>query len=217
MNANTDALKRQAADMALQRILPALKPDSVVGIGTGSTVDFFIAALGEHKHVFDAAVASSARSEQRLRELGIPCLDLNAVDEVPFYIDGADEIDAQMRMIKGGGGALTREKILAVSADVFLCIADPGKRVKKLGAFPLAVEVLPMARGLVARALAGLGAEVDWRRDFISDNGNVILDARGLNFDDPEQLERDINQITGVVENGIFARRRADELLVAET
>jgi len=186
----------------------------VVGVGTGSTANFFIAELGRIKHKLDGAVASSEASAQRLKQLGIPVLELNSVKDLPVYVDGADEITRHLAMIKGGGGALTREKIVAAVARKFVCIADETKLVEVLGKFPLPVEVIPMARSYVARELVKLGGQPEWRRGFTTDNGNVILDVHNLEILKPVELETTINQIAGVVTNGLFARRGADVLLL---
>lgn len=212
-----DALKRSAALAARDYIAPKLTTKSIVGVGTGSTADFFIDALAEIKHTFDAAVSSSEASSIRLRERGITVLDLNAVAEVSVYVDGADELNADRVLIKGGGGALTREKIVAASADEFVCVADESKVVDVLGRYPLPVEVIPMARGLAARALLSLGGVPQWREGFMTDNGNIVLDVHELIINDPERLEQTINNIAGVVSNGIFAANRADVVFVADT
>ena len=203
-------LKRAVAAAAL-RFVPRGR---VLGVGTGSTVDLFIDALAEANPGVREAVSSSERSTARLRAIGIEVLDLNDVDDVPVYIDGADEIDPGFRMIKGGGAALTREKIVAAVARRFVCIADASKRVEVLGHFPLPVEVIPMARAYVMRELARLGGEPRWRQGVVTDNGNVILDVHGLSITDPVALEARINQIVGVVTNGLFAARGADVLLL---
>jgi ribose 5-phosphate isomerase A len=206
-----EALKQAAARAAL-----AFVPESaIIGVGTGSTANHFIDALADMRSRIEGAVASSEASAARLRAAGIAVLDLNSVDELPVYVDGADEIDRHMHMIKGGGGALTREKIVAAVAAKFVCIADDSKLVDVLGAFPLPVEVIPMARSHVARELVRLGGRPELRRDFVTDNGNVILDVRGLDIIDPPGLEAAINQIVGVVTNGLFARRGADVALLA--
>ena len=215
MNVAADALKRAAASAAFELVEPRLARDAVIGIGTGSTVKFFIDALAGSAHKFDAAVSSSEASTAQLRDLGIPVIDLNAAPSVVVYVDGADEVDASHALIKGGGGALTREKIIAASADEFICIVDDGKVVDRLGAFPLPVEVIPMARGLVARKLAGMGGRPEYRQGVVTDNGNVILDVWDLLIDDPDSLERAINDLVGVVVNGIFAANRPDVVLVA--
>ena len=209
------ALKRSAAAAALAYIEPRLGPKTVVGVGTGSTANHFIDALAGVKHKFDAAVASSEASAERLRGHGIAVMDLNAAPSVAVYVDGADEVEPGRCLTKGGGGALTREKIVAAAADEFVCIVDESKQVARLGAFPLPVEVVPMARGLVARALAALGGEPEWRQGFTTDNGNLILDVHGLDIADPPALEWQINNIVGVVCNGLFAANRADLVFVA--
>ncbi|PZP56928.1 MAG: ribose 5-phosphate isomerase A [Azospira oryzae] len=206
-----DALKRAAAQEAAK-----LVPDgAIIGVGTGSTVNFFIDELKRLKHRLEGAVASSVATEQRLKEAGLRVVDLNSVDELPLYVDGADEVTRHLTMIKGGGGALTREKIVAAVAKKFVCIADKSKLVDVLGKFPLPLEVIPMARSFVARQLARLGGIPQLRQGFVTDNGNVILDVRGLTILDPPALESELNQIPGVVTNGIFARRPADLLLLA--
>jgi ribose 5-phosphate isomerase A len=204
-------LKIKAAKAALDYI----EEDMVVGVGTGSTVNFFIKELATIKHKIDACVPSSKATEALLRAQGIPVLDLNSVEELPLYVDGADEVTHSGAMIKGGGGAHTREKIVANVAQQFICIADNSKLVHQLGHFPVAVEVLPLARSFVARQLVRLGGDPEYREGFITDNGNIILDVFHLNFDEPLDLERCINEITGVVENGIFAHRLADIILLA--
>lgn len=186
----------------------------VIGVGTGSTANFFIAELGKIKHKFDGAVASSEGTAQRLRALGIEVIELNSVVELEIYVDGADEVNASLAMIKGGGGALTREKIVAAVSRTFVCIADASKLVDVLGRFPLPVEVIPMARSYVARELVKLGGQPEWRQGFVTDNGNVILDVFNLQIMKPAELETTLNQITGVVTNGLFARRGADVLLL---
>jgi ribose 5-phosphate isomerase A len=205
-----ESLKQAAASAAV-----AFVPDgAVVGVGTGSTANFFIDALAAIRSRIEGAVASSEATAARLQAAGIRVLDLNAVDELPVYVDGADEITPHMHMIKGGGGALTREKIVAAVAQKFVCIADDSKLVDVLGAFPLPVEVIPMARSHVARQLVGLGGKPELRKDFVTDNGNLILDVRGLSISNPVELEGRINQIVGVVTNGLFARRGADVALL---
>ncbi len=212
---NQDQLKRSAAQAALAYIEPKLDNHSIVGVGTGSTTNFFIEALGDIKHKFDAAVSSSEASTERLRSVGVNVLDLNAVDDVLVYVDGADQANHQRQLIKGGGGALTREKIVAASAREFVCIVDATKVVDVLGAFPLPVEVIPMARGLVARALTQLGGSPELREGFVTDNGNLILDTHELEIHDPAQLESRINNIVGVVCCGIFAAQAAHRVIVA--
>lgn len=205
-----DELKRAVARAAIEHV-PA---GCIVGVGTGSTANFFIDELGKIKHRLDGAVASSEASAQRLKNLGIPVLDLNSVGDLPVYVDGADEITEHLHMIKGGGGALTREKIVAACSAKFVCIADESKLVGMLGKFPLPVEVIPMARSHVARELVKLGGQPVLRQGFTTDNGNIILDVHGLEIMNPVELEGAINQITGVVTNGLFARRPADVLLL---
>src|SRR5512147_415211 len=212
---SAEAFKRAAANAAIDLIKPRLRNDSIVGVGTGSTADFFIDALAALRGHFDAAVASSEASSARLRGHGIRVLDLNAAPRVLVYVDGADEVNPAKQLIKGAGGALTREKIVAASADEFVCIVDDSKVVPVLGAYPLPVEVIPMARGLAARALVGLGGTPVYRQGLITDNGNIILDVRGLDLTDPPEMERRINNIVGVVCNGIFAAQAADIVLVA--
>jgi ribose 5-phosphate isomerase A len=204
-----DELKQAVARAAIAHVT-----DGVVGVGTGSTANCFIAELGKIKHRIDAAVASSEATAARLKALGIRVVELNAVDALPVYVDGADEVTRHLAMIKGGGGALTREKIVAAVAERFVCIADASKRVDVLGKFPLPVEVIPMARSHVARELVKLGGQPRWREGYLTDNGNLILDVHGLSIPDPSGLEATINQITGVVSNGLFARRGADVLLL---
>jgi ribose 5-phosphate isomerase A len=209
-----DELKRATGIAAADYIRPHLDDDSIVGVGTGSTANCFIDALAEHKHLFDGAVASSEASAQRLRDHGIPVYDLNSVSNLDFYIDGADEINEHLEMIKGGGAALTREKIVAAVAKEFICIADETKLVNRLGAFPLPVEVIPMARSYVARELVKLGGDPVYRESVITDNGNCILDVHNFSIASAIELESKINQITGVVTNGLFALRPADVLLL---
>ena len=210
-----DQLKRSAAQAALAYIEPRLDNKSIVGVGTGSTTNFFIDALGEIKHKFDAAVSSSKASAQRLTDHGIHVLDLNAAADIVVYVDGADEVNPARQLIKGGGGALTREKIVAASADEFVCIVDESKVVETLGAFPLPVEVIPMARGLVARAIVDLGGAPELREGFVTDNGNIILDVHDLQITDPAAMEAALNNIVGVVCNGVFAAQCANRVLVA--
>jgi ribose 5-phosphate isomerase A len=202
--------KQQAAEAAL-----AYVPEGgIVGIGTGSTVNFFIDALAKQKHRIEGAVSSSEASSARLRQHGIMVLDLNTVGDIPLYVDGADEANAFGQLIKGGGGALTREKILAQAAQTFVCIIDETKLVNLLGKFPLPVEVIPMARSLVARKIVKMGGSPQWRENFITDNGNVILDIQHLSIAEPIKWESELNQIPGVVTNGLFALRPADILLI---
>jgi len=205
-----DELKRAVAQAAVRHV----QPGEVLGVGTGSTVDLFIDALAASRVAVPAAVSSSERSTRRLEALGIPVVDLNEIDVLPVYVDGADEIDAGFCMIKGGGAALTREKIVAAVARKFVCIADASKRVEVLGRFPLPVEVIPLARTYVMRELAALGGQPKWREGVTTDNGNVIVDVNGLRITEPVALEARINQIVGVVTNGLFAARGADVLLL---
>jgi len=203
-------MKQAAARAAIAHV----PDDGVVGVGTGSTANCFIDELAKIRNRIEAAVASSEATAKRLKGLGIRVVDLNSVNELPVYVDGADEVTRHLAMIKGGGGALTREKIVAAVARKFVCIADESKRVDVLGKFPLPVEVIPLARSYVARELVRLGGQPEWRRDFVTDNGNVILDVHGLTILDPAALEGTLNQIAGVVTNGLFARRGADVLLL---
>jgi ribose 5-phosphate isomerase A len=207
---NQDEQKRAAAHAAIQHI-PA---GCIVGVGTGSTANYFIDALANIRSRIEGAVASSEATARRLSEHGIEVMDLNNVDELPLYVDGADEITPHLHMIKGGGGALTREKVVAAVAKKFICIADQSKLVDVLGKFPLPVEVIPMARGYVAREIIRLGGQHMLRQGFTTDNGNVILDVHGLQILNPIELETELNQITGIVTNGLFARRPADLLLL---
>jgi ribose 5-phosphate isomerase A len=207
---DASAFKKAAAEAALQYV----EDDSVVGVGTGSTVNFFIDALASRRARIEAAVASSEASAQRLRALKIPVVELNDVNGCDVYVDGADEVTEHLAMIKGGGAALTREKIVGSASRRFVCVADRSKLVPVLGNFPLPVEVLPFARSFVGRALAKLGGIPELRAGVVTDNGNLIIDVRGLTILDPYALESEINQIPGVVTNGIFARRPADILLL---
>src|SRR5690606_17643969 len=209
-----DELKQAVAKAAVDHIAPHLEPKSIVGVGTGSTANFFIDYLAEYKNDFDGAVASSEATAERLKKHGIPVYDLNAVNEIEFYVDGADEANERLELIKGGGAALTREKIVAAVARTFICIADASKLVPVLGNFPLPVEVIPMARSHVARQLVKLGGDPVYREGVVTDNGNVILDVHNLHITDAVQLETDINAIVGVVTNGLFAARPADLLLL---
>jgi ribose 5-phosphate isomerase A len=208
-----DELKLAAAKKALEFIVDG----SIIGIGSGSTVNIFIAELGKVKHRVKAAVSSSEKISELLRAQGIEVLDMNSVEQYPVYIDGADEINHRLEMIKGGGAALTREKIVSANAKDFVCIVDQSKLKDVLGGFALPVEVVPMARAQVARALSALGGNPVWRQGVITDNGNVILDVSGLRITDAAALETQINQITGVVTNGLFARRPATVALVARS
>jgi len=211
---NQDQLKRAVARAALEYVRPWFGSEAALGIGTGSTADLFIDELAAHRDSIAAAVASSERSASRLRGHGIRVVDLNEVQTIPVYVDGADEIDASLAMIKGGGGALTREKIVAAVAQSFICIADASKKVDVLGRFPLPVEVIPMARNFLIRELSRLGGTPRLREGFVTDNGNQILDVHGLRITQPRALEEQINQIPGVVTVGLFAVRGADVLLL---
>lgn len=205
-----DELKQAVAREAIKFVVG----DSVIGVGTGSTANFFIDELAKMKGRIAGAVASSEKSAERLKAHGIHVFDLNEVNELPVYVDGADEITEHLAMIKGGGGALTREKIVAAAAKKFVCIADESKLVPVLGKFPLPVEVIPMARAYVARQMVRLGGQPKLREGFTTDNGNIVLDVRGWSILDPVELETSINNVTGVVTNGLFARRGADVLLL---
>lgn len=205
-----ESLKKQAAIAALEYI----DDNQTIGIGSGSTVHCFIDALAGIKHRIDACVASSKATETHLRDIGLPVIDLNTASQPSLYIDGADEITQYGEMIKGGGGALTQEKIIASASKHFICIVDESKLVKRLGAFPLAVEVIPMARSFVARELVKLGGDPVYRQGFTTDNGNIILDVHNLEIMTPNALENAITTIPGVVENGIFTNKTADIILI---
>jgi ribose 5-phosphate isomerase A len=209
-----DQLKQAVAQAAIDVILPRLDKTSIIGVGTGSTANFFIDLLAQHKMAFGGAVASSEATAQRLKSHGIPVYDLNSVSDLEFYVDGADESNERLELIKGGGAALTREKIVAAVARTFICIADESKLVPLLGTFPLPVEVIPMARSHVARQLVKLGGDPVYREGVLTDNGNIILDVYNLQIDSPVKLEEQINAIVGVVTNGLFAARPADLLLL---
>ena len=211
-NVDIEAQKRAAGEAAIEFV----EDHTIVGVGTGSTVKHFIDALGRIKQRIDGAVSSSEQSSALLRALGIPVLDPNAAGEIPLYVDGADECDPRRCLIKGGGAALTREKILAAVARKFVCIVDAHKCVDVLGRFPLPVEVIPMARSHVAREIVKRGGQPVWRADCVTDNGNWILDVHGLHIGDPTQVESDWNQIAGVVTVGLFAQRPADIVLVGD-
>jgi ribose 5-phosphate isomerase A len=205
-----DEKKQQVARAALEHIIPG----TVIGVGTGSTANYFVDALAQIKNKIEGTVASSNATAERLKSHGIPVFELNSVDEISVYIDGADESNRYLHLIKGGGGALTREKIVAAVSTRFVCIADDSKLVDVLGKFPLPVEVIPMARSYVARQLVKLGGQPVWREGVTTDNGNVILDVHHLEIAEPVKLESEINQIVGVVTNGLFAKRPADILLL---
>lgn len=210
-----DDYKRAAARAALELVEPRLEPDMVLGIGTGSTANHFIDLLSPLRDAFAGGVASSEASARRLRERGIEVLDLNVTGPIEVYVDGADEANPRLELIKGGGGALTREKIVAQAARQFICIADDSKLVERLGRFPLPVEVLPMARSLVGRELVALGGDPVYRQGVVTDSGNIILDVHNLDIPVPRQMEERINQIPGVVSNGLFALRPADVLILS--
>jgi ribose 5-phosphate isomerase A len=207
-------LKKAVAQAAANYVRDRLDDRFVIGVGTGSTANYFIECLAEFKYDISATVASSEESARRLRALQIPVIDLNSAPEVSIYVDGADEANAYLHLVKGGGGALTREKIIAAVAKEFVCIADGSKLVDVLGRFPLPVEVIPMARSYVARQIVKLGGDPVYREGFITDNGNIILDVHNMSIVDPRALETQLNQITGVVTNGLFALRPADKLIL---
>jgi ribose 5-phosphate isomerase A len=209
---NQDELKKAVGQAALRYVVE----DKVVGVGSGSTVNFFIDALAAIKGRIEGAVAASDASAQRLKQHGIRVFDLNSLSELPVYVDGADEVTEHLQMIKGGGGALTREKIVAAVAAKFVCICDASKLVPVLGKFPLPIEVIPMARSHVGREVVRMGGYPELRPNFTTDNGNLILDCHGLTLLDPAKTEAELNNVAGVVTNGIFARRPADVLLLAQ-
>lgn len=211
MTVETKNLGKKAAALAA---LNFIEDDMIIGVGTGSTVEFFIEALAGMKSRIEGAVASSIATANKLKALSIPLLDLNSVSELPLYIDGADEVNAAKQMIKGGGGALTREKIIATVAKKVICIADASKAVEMLGEFPVAVEVIPMARSYVARQIVLMGGDPVYREGFVTDNGNAILDVYNLKLLEPTAVEEKLKSIVGVVENGIFSKRRADVVLL---
>ncbi len=211
---NQDELKQAVAQAALDHIKPHLDSDSVIGVGTGSTANCFIDLLAGIRQDFDGAVASSEATAERLKKHGIPVYDLNSAGELEFYIDGADETNEHLELIKGGGGALTREKIVAAVAKTFICIADESKKVDILGTFPLPVEVLPMARSYVGREIVKLGGDPVYREGFVTDNGNIILDIHNMDLSRAIVMEERLNNIVGVVTNGLFAARPADLLLL---
>ncbi len=206
----SDEKKQRVAKAALEYVIE----DSIIGVGTGSTANYFIDALATIKHKIEGAVASSNLTAERLKANGIPVFELNSVNEISVYIDGADESNRHLHLIKGGGGALTREKIVAAVSKRFICIADDSKLVDVLGTFPLPVEVIPMARSYVARELVKLGGKPIWREGFTTDNGNMILDVHNLKILEPVKLETQLNEITGIVTNGLFASRPASVLLL---
>ncbi len=207
---NQDELKQQVAEAAIEYV----ESGSIIGVGTGSTANFFIDALAKIKGKIDGTVASSVASAERLKSHGIPVMDLNEAGQLSVYVDGADETNDLLHLIKGGGGALTREKIVAGASDKFVCICDESKLVKVLGKFPLPIEVIPMAQSYVARELVKFGGAPELRSGFTTDNGNIILDVKGLEIMEPCKLETELNNIPGVVTVGIFANRPADVLLL---
>ena len=209
-----DELKRAVAQAAFEHVESMLDDDTIVGVGTGSTANFFIEELGKISHKLNGTVASSEESTRRLKEHNIPVFDLNAVGEISVYVDGADEANDHLQLIKGGGAALTREKIIAAASREFVCIADDSKLVSTLGKFPLPVEVIPMARSYVARQIVKLGGDPVYRENCVTDNSNYILDVFNPKILNPRKLEYDLNQITGVVASGLFANRGADRLLL---
>jgi ribose 5-phosphate isomerase A len=211
---NQDELKQAVAKAAIDYIGPRLNSSSVIGVGTGSTANCFIDLLAAIRNDFDGAVASSEATAERLKSHGIPVYELNSAADLEFYVDGADEVNEQLELIKGGGGALTREKIVAEVAQTFICIADESKKVDILGEFPLPLEVLPMARSHVGREIVKLGGDPVYRDGFTTDNGNIIIDVYNMDLSRPIQVEERLNQIVGVVTNGLFARRPADLLLL---
>ena len=205
-----DEMKKMVAEAAIEYV----EADTIVGVGTGSTANCFIDALANIKHKINGTVASSEASAERLKGHGISVFNLNSVDEISVYVDGADESDHHLHLTKGGGGALTREKIVAAASKKFVCIADESKLVDVMGAFPLPVEVIPMARSYIAREIVKLGGQPVWRENFITDNGNEILDVQNLSITNPTELEKQLNNLAGVVTNGLFAIRSADVLLL---
>ena len=209
-------MNRDKKQRVAQAAMEFVEDDMVVGVGTGSTVNCFIDELAAIKHRIEGAVASSVATAERLKQCNVPLLSLNSVNGLPVYVDGADEATRHLQLIKGGGGALTREKIAAAASDRFICIVDDTKMVDVLGAFPLPVEVIPMAQSYVAREMLKLGGQPVLRQGFTTDNGNVILDVHNLSIINPVELEQKIDEITGVVTNGLFAKRRADALLIAD-
>ena len=212
-----DELKIEVAMEAFNYVEDLIERDTVIGVGTGSTANFFIEELGKISGKIEGAVASSEETARRLRSIGIPVFDLNTVGEVTVYVDGADEANEHLHLIKGGGAALTREKIIASASKEFVCIADESKLVPVLGKFPLPVEVIPMSRSFVGRQIVKLGGDPVYREGCTTDNGNHIIDIFNMEITQPAELEMQLNQITGVVTNGLFARRRADQLFVGTT
>ena len=210
-------IKEEQKRLAAERAMTFVEENTVIGVGTGTTVAYFIQALGRKRGLIEAAVSSSEQSTSRLKEQGIRVVDLNTVGGLSLYVDGADECDGRKCLIKGGGAALTREKIIAAASKTFVCMVDESKRVDVLGKFPLPIEVIPMARGYVAREIVKRGGNPIWRDGVTTDNGNIILDVHGLRITDPLAMEADLNQITGVVCVGLFAKRPADIVLVGDS
>jgi ribose 5-phosphate isomerase A len=211
------AAREEQKRLAAQRALSYVEEGSILGVGTGSTVAHFIDALGARRGLVEAAVSSSEQSTARLKQHGIPVVDLNSAGELALYVDGADECDTHKHLIKGGGAALTREKIIAAASKTFVCMIDAAKRVDVLGKFPLPIEVIPMARSFVAREIVRRGGNPVWRDGIVTDNGNVILDVHGWQITDPVALETELNQLTGIVCVGLFARRPADIVLIGDS
>lgn len=202
--------------LAAKKALEYIEDDTIIGVGSGSTVNCFIEQLASIKGRIDAVVAASSESEKRLKAVGLPVIDLNVASSVEVYFDGADEVNLHKEMVKGGGGALTREKIIANCAGQFICMVDDSKQVTRLGQFPIAVEVIPMARSFVAREIVKLGGDPEYREGFVTDNGNIIVDIHNLTVNEPIKLEQQLNNIAGVVCNGLFAQRCADKVIVAD-
>ena len=209
--------KLEVAKEAFNYVESLIEPDTIIGVGTGSTANFFIEELGKISSKIEGAIASSEETARRLRSIGIPVFDLNAVGEVRIYVDGADEANQHLHLIKGGGAALTREKIIAAASQEFVCIADESKLVPVLGKFPLPVEVIPMSRSFVGRQIVKLGGDPVYREGCVTDNGNHIIDIFNMEITQPAAIEAELNQITGIVTNGLFAKRRADQLFVGTT
>ena len=212
-----EELKLEVAKEAFNYVESLIEPDTIIGVGTGSTANFFIEELGKISSKIEGAIASSEETARRLRSIGIPVFDLNAVGEVRIYVDGADEANQHLHLIKGGGAALTREKIIAAASKEFVCIADESKLVPVLGKFPLPVEVIPMSRSFVGRQIVKLGGDPVYREGCVTDNGNHIIDIFNMEITQPAAIEAELNQITGIVTNGLFAKRRADQLFVGTT
>ena len=212
-----EELKLEVAKEAFNYVESLIEPDTIIGVGTGSTANFFIEELGKISSKIEGAIASSEETARRLRSIGIPVFDLNTVGEVRIYVDGADEANQHLHLIKGGGAALTREKIIAAASKEFVCIADESKLVPVLGKFPLPVEVIPMSRSFVGRQIVKLGGDPVYREGCVTDNGNHIIDIFNMEITQPAAIEAELNQITGIVTNGLFAKRRADQLFVGTT